>query len=30
MIDDLIKYKQWVCFGRRNLEEHEDNSDDYS
>ena len=29
MIDDLIKYKQWVSTDRSNLEEHEDDFDDF-
>ena len=29
MIDDLVKYKQWVCTDRSNLEQHEDDFDDF-
>ena len=29
MIDDLIKYKQWVSIHRSNLEKHEDDVDDF-
>ena len=29
MIDDLIKYKQWVSTDRSNLEEHEDDLNDF-
>ena len=29
MIDDLVKYKQWVCTDRSNLEVHEDDFDDF-
>ena len=29
MIDDLIKYKQWVSTDRSNLEEHEYDCDDF-
>ena len=29
MINDLLKYKQWVSTDRSNLEEHEDDFDDF-
>ena len=29
MIDDLIKYKQWISTDRSNSEEHQDDFDDF-